>query len=70
LCDRFAAAMSSQAAKTIKSIKRIRAKWEGVQARRVVNSEIKTLARILCVWPALLQPSPSNRPRRISDGRR
>jgi hypothetical protein len=42
LCDRFAAAMSSQAAKTIKSIKRIRAKWEGVQARRVVNSEIKT----------------------------
>jgi integrase len=46
LCDRFTASMASQAAKTIKRkediIKRIRAKWEGVQARRVKKSDILT----------------------------
>jgi len=46
LCDRFTAAMCSQAPKTIKRkediIKRVRAKWQGVQARAVKNSEIKT----------------------------
>jgi hypothetical protein len=46
LCDKFTAAMSFQAPKTIKRkediIKRIRAKWEGVQARTVKKSEILT----------------------------
>jgi integrase len=46
LCDKFTAAMSSQAPKTIKRkgdiIKRIRSKWEGVQARTVKKSEIQT----------------------------
>ncbi len=46
LCDKFTAAMTSQAPKTIKRkgdiIKRIRAKWAGVQARVVKKSEIQT----------------------------
>jgi integrase len=47
LCDHFTAAMSAQAPKTIKRkgdiVKRVRVKWKGVQARRIVNSNIKTL---------------------------
>ena len=46
LCDRFTATMSAQAPKTIKRkgdiVKRIRAKWEGVQARSVKKSEVLT----------------------------
>lgn len=46
LCDRFTAAMSAQAPKTIKRktdiIKRIRAQWKGIQARNVKKSDVLT----------------------------